>query len=187
MQLPDRSGICCDFCGMTYKLDFTYYSFDFRIVSVYNNQRPSIDSIHRLNVLSSADVCTNCFDNIKKEVIKNYSKTMSPKRRDRVSPIVTCEITGKPLMGTYDYYYCTVSKVDIKLSGQPSVCVKCKTKTFNKNNKCSKCSGTEFVTMASSNVDNRFVEINISQEAFKDMVLKTERVRASASQWATKS
>lgn len=189
MQLSDRSGICCDSCGITYKNDFVYYSFDFRLVDVYNNQRPSIDSILSFGIVFSADICTNCFDGIKKTIVDNYAKIMSPKRLARPSSIIVCEMTGNKLAGTYTYYYCVVSKANIKLSGQPNICVKCKTKTFDKNKPCVKCSGNEFIKMAAMNVDNRHVEIIMCQDAFKEFTTRAERVRMSTStgQWTTES
>lgn len=187
MQLNDRSGICCDSCGITYRTDFSYYSFDFHAVAVNNNQRSPIDIIIRSQIVFSVDICTNCFEAIKKSIVDNYNKVMAPKRATKPSAIVTCEMTGKKLFGTYEYYYCVVSKADIKMSGQPNICVKCKTKTFDNDKPCSKCSGKEFIRVASMNIDQRHVEISMCEEAYRGFVTKAETVRKTAGQWTTKS
>lgn len=185
MQLHDKSGICCDACGIVYKTDFTYYSLDFRHIDVINNIRTPIDNIIRSNIVFSIDMCTNCFDSIKNIIIKNYSATMSPHRLGKQLP-VTCEITGGKLFGTYEYYYCVVSKADIRLSGQPNICVKCKNKTFDSGTKCMKCSGSEFMRIASAVVDDRHVEFTICVDAYKSFVDKAQQIRVSAGQWTTR-
>ncbi len=132
MQLIDRSGIACDLCGIQHKTDFSYYSFDYRSVQLMNNQRMPIDMILHNSITSSMDICPKCFEDIKTRVVSNYAKTMGVKRVQQL----VCEYTGKKITGTCEYYYCVVSKVDIKLSNQPNVCTKCKNKTFDKDKLC---------------------------------------------------
>lgn len=185
MQLRDRSGICCDSCGIEYRTDFTYYSFDFHNAAVYNNQRQSIDMILRSKVVFSVDICTNCFEAIKKMIVANYATAMSPKRSFQSA--VTCDITGQKLTGSYEYYYCEVIKIDVTISGQPNVCVKCKAKTFDDSKVCAKCSNKEFVRLAAVKTDRRYVELNVCDDAYRAFVTKAEAVRKVAGQWSSKS
>ncbi len=187
MQLPNKSGICCDSCGVTYQSDFMYYSFDFHYISVHDNRRPQLNNIMNFSVVSSFDICTACFEVIKKTIISNYANTMSSKRGVGPPQFVVCEITGRKLVGTYDYYYCVVAKINVKMSGQPNICVKCKTKTFDNSKQCLKCSGNEFIRLASMNVDKRFVEFSLCEDAYREFITKAENVRKSAGQWLTKS
>lgn len=186
MQLSDRSGIACDSCGIVCKDDFVYYSFDFHNVHVYNNQRPSIDSIIRSEVVKSLDICTSCFDSIKDAVIKNYSKTMTPRRTNIANMFTVCEITGVKLSGNYEYYYCVVSKVNVRLSGQSYICVKCKSKSIG-DRACAKCSGTQFTRVANTNVDNRHVEIVMCADAYNNLVARAGFIHKSVGKWSTAS
>lgn len=189
MQLKDRDGIACDQCGTTYKTDFLYYSFDFRLIPVQENRRPDLQQIFNMQVVFSLDICTQCFEQIKEEVIKNYSKTMTPnvKFRGRPQVGVICEISGEKMVGTFNYYHCNVVRVDVKMSGQPNICVKCQKQTYESDQVCEGCGGTDFIRPADTKVDDRFVEINFSEAAFRNMVDRAESMRKVAGEWATKS
>jgi rRNA maturation protein Nop10 len=135
------------------------------------------------------DICPACFEKIKQIVVGNYEKTMThdTKRRGRRSPLVTCELTGTKLVGTYNYYHCNVVLVDVKMSGQPNVCTNCQTHTLETSEPCSKCGGVDFVRPALTKTDDRHVEINVSEEAYQGMVNKAETIRKVAGEWATKT
>lgn len=188
MQLKDRDGIACDQCGTTYKTDFSYYSFDFRLVPVQENRRPSIQQIFGIQIVFSLDICTQCFDGIKKKIIENYSKTMTAdtKHRERRQVGIVCELTGAKQIGTFNYYHCNVVSVEVKMSGQPNVCVNCHKSTYESDKPCA-CGSTDFVCPADTKVNDRYVEINLSEDAFRSMVDKAESMRKVAGQWATKS
>lgn len=182
MQLKERDGIACDQCGTQYKMDFTYYSWDFRPVAVHQGHRPNLNHIFRTQISFSLDICTACFDKFSKIIVDNYAKGMDQKGR-----FVTCEFTGNKLTGTFNYYHVEVVKVDVKMTGQPNICVKCQTKTHDENKTCTNCGGTEFVKPASINQQKRFVELNVSEEAFQTLREKAESIRKAAGQWATSS
>lgn len=189
MQLKDKTGIACDRCGTTYKMDFEYYSFDFRLLTVTNNQRVALDDIFRSLITFSLDICTACFDMLSQQVVKNYAITMSPdvrKRGRRVPPLI-CELCGKLLSGTYNYYHCDVTKVKVQMTGQPNICVDCRQPTADEDKPCVKCGGVNFVRLALTKTDDRFVEINICEETFKEMVAKAGTIRRIAGEWATKT
>jgi hypothetical protein len=185
MQLPERDGIACDQCGMTCRHDFTYYSFDFRPVVVTDNRKQSLDSIFHNQVVFSLDVCPACYDKIAADVVKNYSKIMSPTRRTRVDTV--CELSGKTMIGSYTYYHLNVTKVSVRMSGQASICVKCKTATDDKSKPCVKCAGTRFIRPASVTSTDRFVEVNLCEDMYKRLTETAGKVRQVAGAWSTNS
>jgi hypothetical protein len=189
MQLKDRDGIACDQCGTTYKTDFLYYSFDFRLVPVHENRRAALQQLLNQEATFSLDICTACFEKIKTKVVENYSKGMrgDVKHRGRPQVGVVCELSGEKLIGTFNYYHCNVVKVNVRMSGQPNVCVKCQKQTYVENQPCEGCGGTDFVRPADTKIDDRFVEINISEPEFRGMVDRAESMRKVAGEWATKS
>jgi len=183
MQLQDHTGIACDYCGSTCQNDFIYYSFDFRCASVVDNRRQSINVALNNLIVLSLDICPLCYNKITASVISNYKKVMSPKRGQFQR--VICDITGQLLSGTYDYYYCVVTKVDVRFSGQPNVCVKCKKKTFDK--KQCECGNTEFVKPAIIKTDDRHLELIVSEDGFKQFKDKYADIRKTISQWTTRT
>jgi hypothetical protein len=182
MQLKERDGIACDHCGTQYKKDFTYYSWDFRPVAVIQSYRPQLNQIFRTQITFSLDICTACFAKFSQEVITNYSKSM-----DQKDSCTICEFSGTKLTGTYNYYHIEVQKVQVRMTGQPNICVKCRHRTFDENKVCSKCQGTDFVKPADTNLDKRFAEFNISEEAYESLRKQAEKTRQVASQWLTSS
>ncbi len=183
MQLQDHTGIACDYCGSTCQNDFTYYSFDFRCVSVIDNRRPPINVVLNSTIVLSLDICPLCYGKITTSVITNYKKVMSPKRGQ--SQRLVCDITGQLLSGTYDYYYCVIVKVDVQLSGQPNVCIKCKKKTID-NKRC-ECGSTEFVKPAIVKADHRHLELVVSEAGFNQFKDKYADIRKTISQWTTRT
>ena len=188
MQTLDKTGIICDQCGLVSKFDFEYYSFEFRKVSMYQNRRPALQQIFRLPVCKSLDVCTSCFDTLKRTIVNNYSKIMTDnvRHRGKYSPGTICEISGTKIVGDVDYYYCNIVKAVIRITGQPNICVKCNTKTFDKNKPCTKCNGLNFTSMANVETDDRYLEISMSEQEYKKMIDKSESAKRSA-EWTTSS
>lgn len=188
MQLKDRDGIACDQCGTTYKTDFLYYSFDFRLVPVQENRRPNIQQILNMQSTFSLDICVQCFEEIKQKVVENYSSIMTAnvKHRERRQVGVVCELTGVKQTGTFNYYHCNVVRVEVQMSGQPNVCVGCKKQTLDSDTPCS-CGGTNFIRLAATKTDDRHVEINLSEAAFRGMVDKAESMRKVAGEWQTQT
>jgi hypothetical protein len=189
MQLKDRDGIACDHCGTTYRTDFLYYSFDFRALTLFGGRRIAINEIFRSPVTFSLDICTACFDTIKGTVVKNYESTMisDVRKRGRKAPPFICELSGTNLVGVDSYHHCNVTRVNVKMSGQPYICANCQTQMMEDNKPCTNCEHTDFIRMASTSSDGRFVEINVGEEAFQELVHKAETIRKVAGEWATKS
>ena len=183
MQTNDRSGIACDYCGTSYRNDFIYYSFDFRYITVLEGRIPSLDMIYNIQVMFSLDICAACFSSIGKTIVDNYSKVMSGRRRR--APHI-CELTGEAFKNTYNYYYCIATKADVKMTGQPNVCTNCQKKTHDETKPCS-CGCDNYVRPASIHTDDRFLEFNLSEEAFLGMRKKAEEIRKTAGQWSTNS
>jgi hypothetical protein len=183
MQTPNRSGIICDYCGITNTSDFQYYSFDFHGINVTNNRIPGLDMLHHASITSSYDICTACYAHISQTIVENYKKTMSaPNAAHRH----VCEITGKQLTGTYNYYYCVLTKVDVRITGQPNICVTCQKKSFGAETAC-QCGSVNFMRPALINTITRFLEFNICEEAFQVFRQKAETIRTRPAQWTTDS
>ncbi len=160
MQLSDRSGVMCDKCGTTHRTDFTYYSYDFRLVEVQANRRPPLDQIINSVVIFSLDLCSACFAVHKALVTANYAKVLSPQRRVRVE--VVCDLSGAVLAGTYIYYHVAVTKVEVRAAGQKT---------------------------ARLTTDPRHVELNVSEPVYKQLIAAaaTRRTQPGAGEWATTS
>lgn len=184
MQTSDRSGIACDHCGASYKNDFVYHSFDFRYATVTDGRMPGLDMLYHSQVVFSLDICTSCFSELSQKIIDNYKQIMSAKRRER--PPHVCELTGEQFGANYNYYYCSVTKVDVRMAGQPNICTKCQKKTFEENKPCS-CGNTNYVKPALINTDDRFLEFSLSEDAFLELRKKAEQIRQTAGKWSTQS
>ncbi len=184
MQLKERDGIACDHCGTQYKSDFTYYSWDFRPVPVVSGMRPQLNHIFHTQIIFSLDICTACFDGFKKKIVEYYKSGMEQKKNDAFT---ICELTGERLTGTYDYYHVEVIRVNVRMAGQPNICVQCQHKSFDDDKVCSKCQHTEFVRPAVIDMDKRFVELNVSEEAYQTLRERAEKTRRVAGQWVTDS
>lgn len=178
MQLSSRDGIVCDYCGAVYTNDFTYYSFDFKSVSVISGRVPSLQSLLSESTVLSMDICPECFNTISNKIVQN-NKKMSKNNR-------ICEWSGQTLSGNYDLYYCVVTKADVRLSGQPNICSKCGHQTFE-DGPCSKCNGGDFTRPASVSSDQRHLEFQLSEESYIHFSEKIQNVRKIASEWSTKS
>ena len=176
MQLKERDGIACDLCGTSYKTDFTYYSFDIRLLNVNNDMRPSLNSIFTHDVVFSLDVCEKCMDEMA-NTIKKKHKAM---RKG-----ICCDLTGKTMNGTFEYYHCQVTKALIKMTGQPNVCVNCNYQTQDDDKLCPQCNGDEFLRPAAVQSDDRYVDLDISEEAYKELVDKAINMRKIAGEWTT--
>ena len=184
MQTSDRSGIACDHCGASYRNDFVYYSFDFRHITVTDGRMPGLDTLYHSQVVFSLDICTACFSTLSQHIIDNYKQVMSGTRRAR--PPHICELTGEKFGTNYSYYYCTATKVNVSMAGQPNICTKCQKKTFDADKACS-CGNTNYVKPASINTDNRFLEFSLSEDSFLALRKKAEQIRKSAGKWSTES
>lgn len=181
MQLTTKDGIACDHCGTTHRHDFTYYSFDFRLVSVEQNRRPPLDEITHSTIIFSLDICPSCYDKMTTEIVKNYQKA----KHLRTSTM--CELTGNIISGTsYNYYHVNVIKVVVTASKDNSkICSKCK--TTSTGDICSNCNGALFAKPANVRLTDRFIEMNISEDSYKKFIGTATQIRQIAGTWSTKS
>lgn len=189
MQLASRDGIVCDQCSATYKKDFTYYSFDYRAVTVIAGRKQALREILNSPVIFSLDICQQCFDQIKKDVVRHYQKAMTSDVKKRGQhQILVCEMCGSRFTANdYEYYLCNVTEVNVMMSGQPNICSTCQNQTYDNDKICSKCNGTNFTRLANTNVCDRLLEINMCEDSYKNMVNKAELVRRTSSEWSTES
>jgi ribosomal protein L32 len=65
-----------------------------------------------------------------------------------------------------------------------SQCKKCKQKTYDQKI-CAKCGGNQFLKLADMAVDERHVELTLSQTVFEEM--KSKATSLSRSDWSSKS
>jgi len=66
MFLPTEDGIICDFCGMSYKDRFTYYSLTTTIVKVINCMKVGYSDAN-----FNKDMCQLCYDILINQNISN--------------------------------------------------------------------------------------------------------------------
>ena len=177
MQLSDKTGISCDSCGTSYRLDFTYYSLDFRQVDVVGNRRSDIDTIYNLPLSFSVDACEKCWAEMTIVIKKFYKPTTVG---------INCDLTGTKLTGNFSYFHCNVQKAVVKMSGQPYACDKCKAQTLKPTEVCA-CGNATFSLVAEMVVTDRYVELDVSEPAYRDIVNKAGQIRAIAGAWSTKS
>jgi rRNA maturation protein Nop10 len=185
VQLKNRTGIACDQCGAAYNNDFMYYSYDFRPITVANNQRPTREMVLRANTIFSLDVCTACNAAISDKIVRVYATKMSTNRQ--TTDRIWCELTGADLKGNYNCYQCNITKVDVQISGQPNICASCQERTHKQDQPCEKCGSTSFVRPARTSIDDQFLEFRLSEPAYLEMRTKAETIRKVAGQWATSS
>jgi hypothetical protein len=185
MHLSTKDGIACDQCGTSYRHDFLYYSLDCRLVQVDANRRPPLEEIHQSTIVSSLDICPACFEKLKDTLVQQYSKIMSPQRRARVE--VYCELSGLAMAGTYTFYHVNVIKVDVKTTGQPLTCAKCRTPTLDGKKPCPKCQNTKFIKPSVVTTDERFVEFNICDDIYRKFTDAASKLRQMAGQWSSQS
>lgn len=173
MQLPDKSGVGCDKCGLACRQDFTYYNLDCRRVDVYG-QRPDYRAVLRLPVIKSFDLCSSCFDALSRLVLENYKSYQQSKRQ-------LCEVSGTDLTGQPTHYHVDVQRANVSTSNQPYVCVACR-KTSMDSKQCG-CGSTKFVRPAKVKVEKDIVQFNIHPCVFEQWSVH----KPKQSDWDTRS
>ena len=187
MQISTRDGITCDQCGTTHKTDFDYYSYDFRKVLLFGGIKPSLQSILSQEMNFSLDICPQCWDQFKINIVDQYARIMTSNTKARgKSPKLICEVTGRQIKDN-SYYYCTVVFVKVLMSGQPNICSNCEHKTYDNDKPCVRCNNNNFVKLAMTKTEERVLEFNICNEEYQMMVNKAENVRNLTNEWQTSS
>lgn len=151
-QLLDKTGICCDRCGLVIRDDFTYFSFDLRRTQLCDGRRPGIDNILRLSPDKSFDLCELCVDQMKQLVITNYRPVKAGMR---------CDFCGKQ-QGSGHYFHAELSRVAVVATGQPYVCAKCRIQRADAEKPCS-CGSLAFVRPAASRTTRRLLELDLDE------------------------
>ena len=173
MQLDDKTGISCDFCGSAHREDFDYHSFDAHKVMVFNNLKPSLGEMINSKIADSFDVCAGCMEELSFKIVENNS-----------TPNNLCEVSSKVFNGSYVFYYVVISNVSVKMSGQPLVCVKCGKKYSSDPNVCS-CGGTKLSKSAIVSAGKRDLEISICDDVYNEWRAKKSLPKSTS--WASKS
>jgi hypothetical protein len=107
----------------------------------------------------SFDICQRCMDEIKDIVIKCYKPSRIIDNK-KCPQGITCDLTGIRMNGTFICYYICVSSVSVDINMKPSVNV----------------------------VDDRYVELWVSKEAFDKLKAKAVEAQNKGSQeWSSQA
>ena len=114
MQLTTKDGISCDYCGAQYRKEFEYYSIDIRDAYMQHGLQMPLDNIRRLKIEFSFDICSQCYNDLTKLIIKFYKPT---------SLGFVCNLTGVIINNDTTYCYVDITKVMVKvpLSGKADI------------------------------------------------------------------
>jgi hypothetical protein len=182
MQTSDRAGVVCDFCKLLMKNDFKYYSLDFYKVKMFNSRKPSIDDIIRSGSTKSCDLCAGCYEFMSDKVVECYSLNMNSKTGVYK---LFCEYSGENLLNSKVFYYVTFACADVKIDSQPLLCLKCGKAAKDITSVCV-CGFDKYSKQALVQVEDKVLEINISDAVYNEWLVKVESVK-SASQWSSSS
>lgn len=182
MQTTDKSGIICDFCHATTKYDFTYYSLDIRKAKQFGGRRPGLTNILGSLIDISFDICTKCYDDISTKVVETYSKNMNNKTGIQKH---FCELSSVNLQIADFYYYCVFSKVIVKTTNCPIVCIKCG--KMGIRDKICKCGSDKYTTQVIVQSLPRELEINICNAIYNQWVEKAKQALNDSSSWSSNS
>jgi hypothetical protein len=182
MQTSDRAGVECDFCKILMRNDFKYYSLDFYKVKMFNGRKPQIHDILRGGSVKSCDLCAGCYETMSDKVVDCYSLNMNSKTGIYK---FFCEFSGESLLNAKMFYYVTFACADVKIDSQPVQCVKCGKAAKNTTSVCV-CGCDKFSKQALVQVEEKILEINISDTVYNDWIVKVENIKSS-NQWSSSS
>lgn len=182
MQTSDRVGILCDFCKCVLKNDFKYHSLDFYKVKMFNGRKPTTDEIRRGGSVKSCDMCAGCYEAVSDKVVECYSLNMNNKTGIYK---LFCEYSGQNLLSSKLLYYVVFSHVDVKIDNQPLSCVKCGKLSGSVSVVCT-CGSNKFSKQALVQVEDKVLEINISDIVYNEWLVKIDDVKP-VSDWSSSS
>lgn len=181
MLLPTNDGIRCDRCSAIEQRDFTYYSYDFRELTVRNAILPKPNL--KQPATFSLDICPKCMEEIG-ELVKTKYKPF-PIMPDRRCPKgIHCDLTGtKITKGTI--YHCHIIKIDVHTSGLAIACKKCATPSKDTKQPCNKCGHQSFSRSANTSVDERWLELLLDEATYEQFKQRATKLRSSeAAEWS---
>lgn len=163
MRNQSGDGIVCDYCGSEDKLDFTYYSYDFEQVDVVNGlARP------HGRVGLSTDLCSDCME-VFRERVRMASRPPTP-------GLLRCDISGADITGkSFTYYKCPITEAVVVLSNRPYCCSKCNKTRRPEDGPC--CEDSHLIRSAEVRTDDKYLELNFSQDMFQKFVEHIEQTR----------
>lgn len=91
MFLSSKDGIACDFCGTSYKNQFSYYSTRATKHEITNNLRTTPQDAQM-----NRDMCVKCYDELMQKVKANIGKHQQGK--------IKCDLSKTYKSGTFVYY-----------------------------------------------------------------------------------
>lgn len=171
MLNSNGDGIICDYCGNEPSCDFTYYSFDFKLVRVVNRFKKEYEQV------LSADLCHECMKLFTDRLV-DVSKVVKETE-------ARCDVTGEVITSPDCVFYkCYVSKIDVALSTQPYKCVSCKKERRVEDGPCPDCSVNNLERIAAVTVDQDFVQLNFSKRIFELFESRLNNLKLiGANQW----
>lgn len=174
MKLLNCVGIGCDRCGKPSRDEFTYYSFDFKLIEVITGRaKMAADS---LPVIYSLDCCALCMKEIGELAIKNYKSSIAA---------ITCDLCGSSMSGTFSFYHCTVTEAKVSLAAGSFQCRNCKTFLSAPDKPCTKCGLIAVTRIAEVLADDKYLQISVCENDYKQLVDTAVGLRQKAGAQAT--
>lgn len=104
MLLPDKDGIACDFCGTTYKKEFSYYSTR-AIKFVVASRNKTIIKSPPQKVDFDRDMCEICYD----EIIEQVKTNLGNAKRGQIK----CDLSKTYKSNDFEYYLLLFDRVTV--------------------------------------------------------------------------
>lgn len=164
-QMKNKSdGIACDLCGLEKEKEFTYFSLDVREVSVSDNRFPT--GIEHQLVVSSIDACMSCMDKLAEVVGLHYTPTIIG---------VNCDICGGKMRGSFNFYYCLVTQIEVSLASGKSICAGCGSGMDSR--KPCKCGSVNVKKIAQLKIDDKYLQIILCNNDYQGIVARVAKTK----------
>ena len=164
MQINSES-LGCDYCGDTVTGDFTYYSFDIKVV-----KKVRVGWFEDKISVLSVDLCERCMELFRQRLLEVARVvTETPTR---------CDISGADCSRDEKYYKCSISRVQVNMSGQQYICSKCNKPRNPQDGPCP-CSedAHTLAKEAKVDVDDSYVSLNISVAMYEQFSAHVQYIK----------
>ena len=148
------NGIVCDLCAAHCSGYFTYYSLSFSILHFGGGQQPETPAV------LACDACSDCFNNIRLMIERNYRAIHNGFVCDCCGKIVEQTPTGG--------YYGTVTKIEICEANTEYKCVSCDAVVSNKPEAICMCGGAVFTVKPGVAIYTQFCQLVVCANDFNE-------------------